>query len=298
MNDIDPKWLAQPLVQGILEEYPKATTHRMKAVLEERLWRQASARERKGRKRRFFLHAVLGEPAIRIHRRGSLLPAPDALWDKVEEGLGLSTACGILVRGRKIAHAESLSIEKAVDKAIEEWQAKPTATRADGRVYHRSAPGRAALRGTGESRRRTNPWTRIRTELSGILAARTKGLSELEAGRLLERFEVALKGLIDEFGEWCMRVRRRNEEPPPSRKQVIFACKILCMDPPAPGAKVDLRLAGKQKKRLVRLYHPDLHAGDKTKRELYERVIGAYGVLEAYAEVVGKETENGDDANE
>ncbi len=71
-----------PAYDEAIQQWKAATTHKLRAVIEERLWAMASPSQRHAFYRREWLKAALSEPGTYyIQARSALLPAPEIVWE-------------------------------------------------------------------------------------------------------------------------------------------------------------------------------------------------------------------------
>lgn len=289
----------QPAIfDELLEKYRATKPERERAYLEQSLWQTLPAEERKQLNRRNWLCEVTKESARSIENRLFIFGEPEAgeLWERIErDQMPLTTARERLKEAKALSESSNLSLKTAISARLQEYDTWPAHHTVRGQPYRKKPPSRfEALSNSTEARKVVRLsetdrgfWSRLRPQLAKFAASRFKGADPIIAERLYREFERDLKVLFDEFQSRLSRLRQREKRDrmlhvTVKYPQVVAACLALCMDPPSRNQPADLSLARSKKKKLARVYHPDVTGGDEGTRAKYEETLSAYAVLEDY----------------
>lgn len=275
-------------------------THKERAEFEKQIWDTAApSLDLGGMLRRTWLASQIFESQSDIENRSIIYNgglAADELWRRLDEGMPLTTATGLLRKAKKIANASRIALRDALKSELDDYDKLPMYRLANGKVTRRRAPATLPnLKDIMPPKKRGRPssghprvfWAHIRDQLAHFVAARLVGADPIVAQTLWKDFEKDLKIIFDELQSKLYRARRDDKKGKDlskevSRRAVVNACHTLSMDPPSPGKAIDLTLAKKQKHKLARLYHPDRHNGDESTRPQYDAVLEAFLILEQY----------------
>lgn len=294
-----PEPKPEPTQAGlILEKYHKATSEKERALLEQALWQTLSADVRKRMNRRAWLASLTGETEFAVENRLFIFGELEAtdLWDRIEKDkMPLTTARERLREAKALVDTQGLSLKDAIAARLKEYDTWPTHTTKKGQPFRKKPSSRFAdlsevvdpSKVVRLSETDRGFWSRMRHQLAQFAASRFKGADPIIAERLYREFERDLKVLFDEFQSRLSRLRQREKRDRMATatvkySQVRDACVALCMDPPSRGKPADLDLARSKKKKLARVYHPDVTGGDEGTRAKYEETLAAYSVLEDY----------------
>jgi len=293
-----------PKVAALLETYRLATSEYDKAVLEQQLWMTLPKEEQEERRRRVWVNRTTGAPRKPVEERWTLLGAgepAEALWERVtREQMPLITACERLKEARGLVSDSDgkLSLKTAVAMRLQEYDTWPMWRTVDGQSYRRKRGGRTKTTSTKtpktvsvEDAAETPDrqfWGFIREAVRKFsVSDLNKDIDPLIAEKLRQEFELDLRTLCSEHSAKFYRARVAGTKAQSARVSIkpaklLSACSALSMDPPKHGKPVDLNRAKTQKKKLVRLYHPDIAGGNDGTRGMYEAVINAYETLSEY----------------
>lgn len=286
-------------------------SNRQKAVIEQDIWFLLGPYKRKEMDRRKTLSLILGGSHQDYEQRFILLNAGEAgapFWSRLDSGeMSLYTAVRLYREAKSRAHRSRTGLPEAVIYVLAEYDALPVSYLPGGGFVRKKTAKKIPRPVTPPPRKPVTESSKaffvaVRQLASDYLAMRLKGLDEIVAEKLWREFEAELNALLEEFAKKVYRTnlaeRRIHEaETEVNRPLIVKACRILCMDPPRPGAPIDRAHAKKNKAKLVRLYHPDAHGGDESMRPQYEAVLEAWSVVERYVEQHGdenKEKRNGE----
>lgn len=294
-----PQPQPEPTQAGlILEKYHKAASEKERALLEQALWQTLSVDVRKRMNRRAWLASLTNESEHSVENRLFLFGELEAteLWDRIEKDkMPLTTARERLREAKALMEVQGLSLKDAITARLKEYDTWPTHTTKKGQPFRKKPSSRFA--DLSEAADSSNVvrlsdtdrgfWSRLRHQLASFAASRFKGADPIIAERLYREFERDLKVLFDEFQSRLSRLRQREKRDrmvtaSVKYPQVVAACIALCMDPPGRNKFADLDLARSKKKKLARVYHPDVTGGDEGTRAKYEETLSAYSVLEDY----------------
>lgn len=285
-------------VAVLLEKYRATTSEKDRAYLEQALWQTVPTEERRQLNRRNWLCDVTKDSARAIENRLFLFGEPEAveLWERIErDRMPLTTARERLREAKALTETSKLTLKEAIAVRLKEYDSWPAHHTVRGQPFRKKPPTRfEALSGVEEphkvvrlSETDRGFWSKIRHQLASFAASRFKGADPIIAERLYREFERDLKVLFDEFQGRLSRLRQREKRDrmlnvTVKYPQVVAACLALCMDPPSRNQPVDLDVARSKKKKLARVYHPDVTGGDEGTRAKYEETLSAYSVLEDY----------------
>lgn len=288
-------------INALIEKH-KLATEREKAKIEVSLWDAADAEERTRVGRRRYIKSFLpkvghtAELRFQLHNAGEAI---EELWDRIEgaEKMPLPTAVGRLHAGQEYAQKNNLDLKAGVAVALKEYDSWPwTKTRNGGKF--RKRPLSQISRANGKPRSRAplseekvkKFWLRLREEIVVFMEKRLTGVDALLANELQRSFCTDLQILCEDFSHKIDRARRAANATAETNNAIRFvrvrdACATLAMDAPEQGQPLDLEKANKNKKMLAKKYHSDA-VGDDSKRDQFNAVIEAYGVLEDYMESI------------
>jgi hypothetical protein len=275
-------------------------SEQLKAEMERALWALAPAEEKKTIERRTWIFNKLGVDKWTTENRSSILgcgEAAEPLWERIESKQLLVSTAAKIAREAKKGVCKGLSLEKAIDEALKHYDQLPVVSLINGIPSRKSRPRGdmklenmgAAIKAEAEEGPR-DLFENIRTAAGKYIATRLQGLDQAAASKLATHFERDLKILIEEFRRKVEVVRGREKNTVAvvsealSRSKVAEACQTLCIPAPRFGQPVDMVLAGRKKRQLAGLYHPDTHGGSNDTVEQYDAVLKAYALLEEYAE--------------
>ncbi len=289
-----------PAFQDAFKARTEADSQQAMAVAEERLWQMADVDARRQYKRHVWLAAIVKTGAFyEIAMRGRLIHAPQVLWDRVDdpdEPMPLSTAVRIMKDARQKAGKSGHSLAGCVDDELADYDKLPVFHTAEGKKFRRRT-GVHIIREKTSSKEMGSAqgrgwWARMRQVIGNLVADKVPaGVDEVAREDLYKWLDKEIRTVIDQFSAQAAKLPRRGQPAVEiNRKQLVAACRTLHIDPPPPGGKADLARATQAKRSFARAYHPDGHGGDETMRELYEGIIQAYAVVEAYAKKHGATT--------
>jgi hypothetical protein len=226
----------------------------------------------------------------------------DALWRRLEaKELSLNKAVELFREARKRADVEGTPIATAVAITLDEYEKLPVTRVMDGIPVRAKRPSRLR-RNTGAKRKKPRRSkhkdprvlrTRVRDEVARYAAELHADLDSSTAEQLLGELEVDVNQMLDDHsarvGRAKINAKRRDEQDDAlyksiSRRRFNEACRTLNIPIPSPNKPIDLTVAKKAKRNLVRAYHPDLGADNESTRAAYDAVIKAYRLIEQYAE--------------
>lgn len=248
-------------------------TEKEKAEAEQALWdSQPKSVHRKYQYKRYLLvKARMPEVSARkITERFYLLKAgavADPLWRAIDEGKISTTIARKILREARRRSADSDLVADLVIEGIKNY----CETR---RVCFRSEADKALTNG-------------LKKIVDDFTSYTLRHLPEDSQSReeLIRELGVDLRTTYEEF---YRRVRSINalprEELPKTKltwRRVRDAFDTLGLVPPRKGHPADLAEVTRQKRRLVRQYHPDL-TGNENLREAYQSVIKAYETIKQY----------------
>jgi len=273
-----------------VKEYAQQTTLLGKARVEERLWRMRDSDEHhsSGVERRNWLSKILKitDSTTLIERRRALLHAPKELWNWIDnKKVPFSVALQLWRDAKHQASIQNTDAEFILMQLLDKYEHAPKITNKDGvvrrqhRTHSRHLDGKKVANGDVK-----NKWLPIRDAIGTLISERFESLSEEQRSDLVSWLEREVKSLISEFDNKVTRLRDAEAGVEINRKQVLDACRTLSMDPPKSGKPVDISLAKKQKKRIARLYHPDVAPAGAVEvhQQSYRAVFVAYSLIEQY----------------
>ena len=127
-------------------------------------------------------------------------------------------------------------------------------------------------------------WADIRKRVASYVKDKSENMSAVVFEQVFRDFEVDMQDLVKSFQN-RLKQRQRDHLVPEvvSRKAVFAACRTLQVDPPKIGAPVDDAAAKRNKRQMVRAYHPDAFGvNNDATRDMYEAVIAAYETIAQY----------------
>lgn len=300
-------------VQELLQQYKDnehTMTERDKAVLERRMWASTTREVRQANRRDKWLQSIIGgETGYVFIKRAELLNAePDShvLWDRIHAKTMTSSKAIEILRAARLSNiTEEVPVSDSISQLLSEYDNLPHTMELDnGFTIKRPSPNfdkkyknkRAVKPKTEYGKKQQEAkefYSQLQKDCAAFITEKLGSTVDvLTQERLTAGFLVDLKSLIDEWRDRVNNAQKRaNQEILTStdRRDVIKACRVLNMDPPKPGEKIDMAEAKKKKKTLVRVYHPDKVGNDSTAEE-YQKVIEAYNTLDMISE---RENSNG-----
>ncbi len=284
-------------VAALVERYRQPDiTERDRALIERDIWEYmhgAVVRVHGVHARTPWLAGLLGQKAAAVSVRSRLLghgSAADSLWERIL--LGTMT----LRRAAEMA-AEMRNTGASLASLLAAYDSLPCT---------RVLPNGQVVRATSSTRLPRSPaqqtaasapslvgkntkvfWKSIRAQLAAHFAPRLEGLDPMATERVWTDFERELQVLVEGFTRKVKNLNMQRSGPGVTRRQVLDACEILGVDPPEPGAAIDLVEARKRQRAQAKVYHPDSNKGDHAMRAQFEAVNEAYQLLERYAEKHG-----------
>lgn len=267
----------------LLKEWSERKTQHGKALVEERLWASAPAEMRRAMpKYKYLLFIGLPTSAYELENRMRLLKAPDALWERVEQDMALSTAVTLVTRARRE--------KRTVESMLAEYDSWPVHKHLEGgKVTRRprlsSMAGVRQLSGAKSRVLNDTRWGKLRAILADYVADSLAGAHDETRARLSLSMERDLKTLIDSWREQISHAQRRlaREVVPTGRREMLNACRVLLIEPPGPGKAPNLERARAQWRRLAKEYHPDKRGSDVTRAE-FENVQAAWQAIRSYVD--------------
>jgi len=259
-----------------IEAWRAATSEKERAECEMALWELVADEIDHGRiKRRGNMGPLLGCLGKPIEDRATIAFAPidvgALIWEELDRGnVTLAGAQRALTLARGVWRHEGGELIQHVRRAIKMGRGK-----------------RGKMHRAGKKVPPT-VWKRVEAVIDRYLASELEGLDQPSRDALLSRFRVDLHLLFTDWAE-VIRARKRHSAGlgeivrMSTRNEVLAACRALDIAPPPPGAPADLAAAKKQRKKLARLYHPDVQGTDAA-RDKFAQVMAAYLTLEAYNE--------------
>jgi len=125
-------------------------------------------------------------------------------------------------------------------------------------------------------------WADIRKRIAEYVKSKSENMSEVVFDQVFRDFEIDMRDLVNTFQN---RLKQKQLPVPEvvSRRAVFDACRTLQIDTPKVNGLVDEVAAKRNKRQLVRVYHPDAtHVANDTTRAMYEAVIAAYETIIQY----------------
>jgi hypothetical protein len=292
--------------ENFIARWRAAGSDKERALLEQELWQTLPPEARVGKDRRSWLASATGDSARAVESRLAVFGEPEAaeLWERIErDQMPLTTARERLKEAHILAATTGVSLAAAVTVRLQDYDTWPLHRTKRGQPFRKRPPTRfrslsapskpQVLDETASGGSDRGFWSRLRPQLAEFAASRLKGADPIIAERLYREFERDLKVLFDEFQSRLFRLRSQAKTEQMlgvtiKFAQVQAACLALCMDPPTRGQPANLDVARVKKKKLARVYHPDVTGGDEGTRAKYEETLNAYSVLEDYNEQLNR----------
>ena len=224
----------------------------------------------------------------------------DPLWRRLaDKRITLAKAVAMHREAKKMAATERISVMSALAIVISEYEKLPIKKVVGG------VPIRGAKKPVAIPKRKPKTldpkafYARLRTEIEQYAARHLTDVAPDVAEQLLLILETDVSQILDDWSVRVTRARRTAERRSKaddavaavqhtiSRRKFTEACRTLNIAVPPPG-HVDLITAKRAKRKLVRVYHPDLTGGDESTRAAYEAVVEAYQIIEEYAELISR----------
>ena len=268
-------------------------SQKQRAEIEDEIWEHAPDRitRTKDGKREFSLRVKwfaqrFDETTHGYDKRHRIFGSigEDLLWERIDQGMTLSTAIKMLTEARKLAgqqaNGKPPDVEAALRQVFVDYD-KLSFKRvlADGRVIRQHRPATKLKDNSFKAR-----WARIRAELADYADERLASVDEDLREPLKREFENEIKIVMEEFrgkvGTAAARRADLNKRSMASvRRRLNESFEILRLTPPKKGQPINIKKVKKQKHKMSRLYHPD-HVGDDSMREHYEEVVEAATFIE------------------
>jgi len=295
-------------IEDIKQAYEKATSERERAVLELRCWDLHGEEARKRHVRcSDFLQGVLGSPSkpdidhrLFLLRLGSLA---DPLWPLVDGEMKIQTAT-LIARRAKLLRRMSPDETSAIGRAISEYERLPNKKSLGGGKFIRvrrakrrkkSAPApvkesrpvpkerSAEPRGRPPSGDAVTFRAKVRELVKESLAERLQGVDEIVIQAQMERFEIDLKLLLEEFEDRVHEKRRNHVKVVQhfKRRDLIAACEVLHLVPPRVVDAEFEKIAKRNFKELARQYHTDV-SGTSSTQPAFDAVMKAWKVIQTF----------------
>ena len=280
-----------PAFEDAMTAWRSATNQQGKATAEDRLWQMADFDARHRYRRRDWLSVITGAKAYEVDSRGRIVHAPQCLWDRVDnpdDPLPSGTAIKLYRQAKARMKKERLTLERAMQDELSDYDALPVFHTAAGKTFRRRVGSQRMQQKTKlalDGAQGRGWWARMRQVIGNIVADRVpEDVDDLVRADLYNWLNREITSVIEQFSRMAASAQRRNApDVNINRKNLLAACQILHIDPPRPGAPINIDRAREAKKKLSREYHPDANKGDENMRDLYEAVIQAAIVIEAYA---------------
>lgn len=272
-----------PEFNKVVASYPTLETEQARAIAEARLWGMATPEERSAygnRPTKWLLSLGLPTRDCRLRLRATIFnaDAPQFFWERVDQNgrMPLRTAVRLLGDAKKLAQAEGLQLSEAAQRILAEYDQQGYEVKTPTGTIRK--PSRADRIRTASIRAgKPGGWNRLRECIQHIVDGRAHGIEPIERDSIFRKLDAEIRAAIANFDARVGALRRCA---PISRSDVLRACDVLKISPPAPGAPVDLRQAKRQKCRLVRIIHSD--SGGDGNGEDMRIVTEAYITLENY----------------
>ncbi len=304
-------------VKSLLAKRSRATSQRELAAIERDAVAAARFDDRRGESPHILLRDLFGAESYVADTRIRLLghlerlggDAAETLWNLIEKpddgGATLSAKAAIRllveVAGRGMPLDGAGMRLLSLLQRINQTHSKRALVERDGKktyffVPRTARPARTRKTAATEKkdiagRSFDKEANRARAALCESIEKMLSGIDHAEAQRIMQMFRAELS---DVFQTLRARVARsRDVRGQAARPMVAEACRVLAMDPPRRGERVDLSKAKTQKRRLVRAYHPDMAASGRPPDEVdsaaqrYQQVLEAYAVIEQYNQQLG-----------
>jgi hypothetical protein len=244
-----------------------------------------------------YVSKLLGTSLYMVRQRNIILRCgcSDFIWRKVEDGMMPSSAVAALAKVRKsLPHGASLeaAVAAELDSDVPVRRFGNRMCRLNGppkpKRPRRTPAVRMIARFASEPASepaRADPWESARSSVCALMEAEMGGLSDTYKMTALN----ALKFRLDLAVGDCRRsVKRMKAEmrdcvKPPSRTEVLVACKLLGVQPPALGAPADLKAAYGARGRAAKPYHHDVNKTEAA-RAKFQEIMAAYETLEKHNE--------------
>jgi len=276
------------------ELWREANSERAKALIENDAWKSRSKGTSVKRGHEGYTSELFETPlhAVRMRRTILKCECSEILWRKVEEGLTPASAVAALMKVRN-----SIPKGTALGPALEAELESGAPTRRVGDRFCRIIGKRSARKPRvirmiarfasepASEPARADPWESARSSVCALMEAEMGGLSNTYKMTALN----ALKFRLDLAVGDCRRsVKRMKAEmrdcvKPPSRTEVLVACKLLGVQPPALGAPADLKAAYGARGRAAKPYHHDVNKTEAA-RAKFQEIMAAYETLEKHNE--------------
>jgi hypothetical protein len=287
--------------EDLVQEYKareSAMTQKEKADLEDQIW---NMRDKKGVLRHQWLNNLLGVSTYDLTMRARLQSNRkdiEILWDRLEKDMTLSSAVDLLKAAKTDTIHHGGTIIDALSAVVTAYDKRPYVVLLENnKVARLNAPNRknknhavtdkAAteeppedLGEPGESVDQLVFWKTIRKSISDYCDVRLANFDSLEKAAIKRDIEAELKTVVKGL-QVRIHMRTNRQQTRISFQDVVRACGVLAMDPPARGQLPDEEIAKKRKRQLAKEYHPD-SSGDSSRQELLQGVLEAYNLIVDY----------------
>lgn len=243
-----------------------------------------------------YLSPILTVSQYSISARCYLFGAGDIaapLWDHIDNGMTLSGAVSLLKRARAIAKKNNTPTADPLARLLEDLDSGVQVRKLPGGKIARARP-RSSLRSSlpgqapapsPDDKKSQTFWDTLRSHIGEHVDSVLSGIDEITSDGLKRSFEADLRVVFDDF-QTRLSVAKRSHSirsVSVSRSKLIDACRTLCLDPPRVGEKIDMNLVNRQRKKLARVYHPDV-VGNNATVDQYRSIMDAYQVIQTYTE--------------
>jgi hypothetical protein len=282
-------------IEDLTAEYKLCTTHREKALIESQIWDLVPQSDRVKGGIGVCLSQLLTTMSRHITLRHTILLSgsdADAMWPLLDDDMPIDTAARILTVAKRRATKDRIGLAAAIQNELEEYMSLSISAKTrNGKVVRRRATSR--LRKPEESRsipsdspQSQSFWNQLRSMVSDHVNGLLADCDPMLADRLRKDLEVDLNAVITVFQDRICRLKSGSVVKI-KRSDLVEACRVLGMDPPAPGKSVPPDVAKRQWRTSAKVYHPDAHNGNENTRPLFEAAKNAYELIEMYNESRG-----------
>lgn len=276
-------------------------SHYEKASLEERIWKSLTSNQlEKARVERGNRHHVRSsyladlldcdiaisviEKRQAIHRGGAAAIPIWELVDAEDDPLPLYTGVTLMRDARKSCSRDE-TLSDRVPKVIKKYLKGSKAKSKGGTVVYRKYDRPATQEPTPAN---------IKKLLLLYAEKRVEGgsMGHALAKKLKDELMFDFNEVLLHFTNKAARLKKQSTSDDEkaksvSRRRLRESFEVLRLPPPKKGRPIDMAAVKKQKRALVRMYHPDAHGGDETMREQYQYVLEAVEIIETVYEQQG-----------
>jgi hypothetical protein len=267
-------------------------------AIEDQIWRQATAEKPQQKKRREYLADLLeGGNTYGVQCRDALKHAPSVIFDEIKKGHSPGSVIKIWREAKELSSSKQVTVEDAVAQILAQKKRGILRYSADGsysyqdnnkKIYQKRKTERKSHHSHEERGR--SEWREVRSLIGAIIQRKLgKKMEEIQDEHREELFrwlEGEIQGIISLFHSKINFYIAQKKGPKilVNRRQYIEACHILHIDPVGTNHPINVAEAKSAKRRLTRVYHPDVNGGDETMKQLYQATIDAYETIETYAD--------------